>query len=112
MSEVSDDLEVVITRLGSGVHVSVSGEVDVASSTVLRTALSTGLEGSSGDVDVDMSRITFCDSVGLCALLAARLDLQSRGRAMRLVNPAPCVIRLLEVTATSELFSTTSGGAR
>jgi anti-sigma B factor antagonist len=108
MSEGFDDLELLVTRTRSGAHVSISGDVDLASVARLRTALDSELHGATGDVTVDLSKTSFCDSAGLGALIAARVDLQVAGRTMRLVNPSPCVMRLLQLTATAELFEITT----
>ena len=71
------------------------GELDVLGSTVLRTMLS----GLSGDVAVlDVGEITFIDGRGLRALLDAR-DAQ---RDLRLENPSPRLIRLLEITGLTD----------
>jgi len=104
VSDGFEELLVVITRFATGVSVRVSGDVDLASVETLRAALDGKLDGTTGDVDLDASGITFCDSVGLGALLSARGALLAAGRALRLVDPSPCVRRLLQITATSELF--------
>ncbi len=109
MSDGFDDLVVRITFTGSRAHVAVSGDIDLASVATLRAALDGELDGSTGDVDVDASGITFCDSVGLGALLTARRDLEAAGRTLRLVEPAPCLVRLLQLTATIELFEIADG---
>lgn len=104
MSDGFDELVVRITRTGAHARVTVSGDVDLASVATLRAVLDGERHGTTGDVEVDTSGISFCDSVGLGALLAARRDLAAAGRTLRLVNPSPCVIRLLLLTATSEVF--------
>lgn len=83
---------------------SVSGDIDLSSVARLRKALQGVAEAAGGDLDVDLSQTSFCDSVGLQALLAGHQQLAAAGRTMRLINPPLPVIRLLQLTATSELF--------
>jgi anti-anti-sigma factor len=108
MSEGFDDFELLVTRTRSDAHVSIGGDVDLASVARLRTALNGELHGTTGEITVDLSKTSFCDSAGLGALIAARLDLQDAGRTMRLINPSPCVMRLLQLTATADLFEITT----
>ena len=98
------DLELTTTRVGSETTVSVSGDIDLASAAALRSSLAGEVDGATGDVEIDLSRVSFCDSVGLEALLAASRDLQAAGRTMRILDPASCVIRLLQLTASSHRF--------
>jgi anti-sigma B factor antagonist len=91
-------------QAGDEVQIDVGGELDLASRDVLRTALDGALEAGLGDVEVELSELTFCDSTGLCLLLAAQRRLQAAGRTLRLVNPAPGMLRLLELSATRDLF--------
>jgi anti-anti-sigma factor len=104
MFEGFEDLELTITRAATGARVRVSGDVDLASVATLRRALHGELQATSGDVIVDLSGTSFCDSVGLGALLTASSDLRATGRTLRLVDPAPCVLRLLQLTATGDQF--------
>lgn len=99
-----DDLELLVTSDEARLCVRVRGDIDLASAATLRHALLGVLHGAGGDVDVDLSETSFCDSVGLCTLLTARREFHAAGRALRLVEPAPIVLRLLELTATSGLF--------
>jgi anti-anti-sigma factor len=86
------------------IQIHVTGELDLASLEVLGKALDGAFEAALGDVEVELSNMTFCDSTGLCLLLTARRRLQAAGRALRLVNPTPGMLRLLELSATRDLF--------
>lgn len=99
-----DGFEVVVTCTGAAVCVHVRGELDVASVDVLRTALDGALDAGAGDVDVDLSPTTFCDSTCLDVLFAAQRRLEGAGRRLRLVDPAPRVVRVLELSATRSMF--------
>lgn len=106
MYRALEGLQVLIraAEAGDEVQIDVGGELDLASLDVLRKALDGALEAGLGDVEVELSELTFCDSTGLCLLLAAQRKLQAAGRTLRLVNPTPRMLRLLELSATRDLF--------
>jgi anti-sigma B factor antagonist len=101
-----EGLQVMTIAAGRGdtIQIHTAGELDLASRDVLRTALDGALEAGSGDVEVESSELTFCDSTGLCLLLTAQRNLNAAGRRLRLVNPAPAVLRLLDLSSTRQSF--------
>jgi anti-anti-sigma factor len=76
--------------------VTAAGEIDISSAEAfgleLRRALSTGAQS----VVLDLEQVSFIDSTGLTALLAAIEDSAGRLRVMRSLSPA--VERMLEVS--------------
>ncbi|MFJ7270435.1 STAS domain-containing protein [Streptomyces sp. NPDC099050] len=84
------------------------GEIDMDTAPALRIALSGALTHASParPVVVDCSRLTFCDSTGLNALLNARHSAQATGTVIRLAAPSDQLTRLLEMTGTLSLFPT------
>jgi anti-anti-sigma factor len=74
----------------------VVGEIDSLTAPALEPALKPLID-SGGTVILDMRRVTFMDSSGLRAILAATQALKGRGRLV-LRNPQPIVVRVLEVT--------------
>jgi anti-sigma B factor antagonist len=88
---------------GSAV-LTVSGEVDLATAPALQTALLAMMERGSARVIVDMAEVTFMDSSGLSALLAAR-DAGGEEFEMVLVVGPGMVRRLLDTTAIGTLFT-------
>jgi anti-sigma B factor antagonist/stage II sporulation protein AA (anti-sigma F factor antagonist) len=75
--------------------VRMSGELDLASSDRLSALLA---ELSDRTVVVDLAGLTFIDSSGIAALVAAKDRLQSAGRELVLTRPQPNVDRVLEMT--------------
>lgn len=73
-----------------------AGELDLDTSEVLRRDLLPEVE--RGTVVVDLSRLEFCDSSGLRALIEAGRRARKAGRAFRLAAPADAVARVLEIT--------------
>ncbi|HUP73451.1 MAG TPA: STAS domain-containing protein [Acidimicrobiales bacterium] len=82
------------TEISNG-RLCLRGELDVLGSAALRRTLN----GLRGQVAVlDLAEVTFIDGRGLRVLLDAR-DAQ---RDLRLENPSPRVIRLLEVMGLTD----------
>ena len=79
-------------------HVVAAGELDLASAPELTAALQAVTAGTDTLV-IDVAALTFCDSSGLRALIAATGD-----RTVVLKSPPPQLLRLLELTNTSDLF--------
>ncbi|MBZ9599414.1 MULTISPECIES: STAS domain-containing protein [Streptomyces] len=82
------------------------GEIDIETAPSLRLALAEALAHASSakPVVVDCSRLTFCDSSALNALLAERRAAQETGTVIRLAAPNRQLRRLLEMTGALPLF--------
>jgi anti-sigma B factor antagonist len=93
-----------------GVCVAVAGEVDVDTAPRMRQALAAALQEAS-QVVVDLGAVTFLDSSGLSALIAAQQGADAAGVTLRLRHPAPVVRRLLALTGMDVLFDITSAPA-
>jgi tRNA-Thr(GGU) m(6)t(6)A37 methyltransferase TsaA len=74
-----------------------SGQLDVQTCLVLESALDRLREAASTRVVVDLSGVTFCDSVGLSAFVVAHKYCTAAGGYLRLAAPTPFMIRLLQV---------------
>ncbi|MFF4364801.1 STAS domain-containing protein [Streptomyces sp. NPDC001594] len=90
-----------------GPHVvRISGEMDYDHAeqldTVLRAAVVEAADGS--DILIDLRDSSFCDSVGLNALLTARRQARAQGHLLVLAAPSHQMIRLLEQTGATDLF--------
>ncbi|MFM7062045.1 MAG: STAS domain-containing protein [Actinomycetes bacterium] len=77
----------------------VSGEVDTLSADELYTALEQQATSTPDRVMVDLSGVTFMDSVGLRALVAA-----SQLAPIQVVHPSDTVAALLYVTGLEDTF--------
>lgn len=86
-----------ITNTPSRARLEAGGELDLASVEDLRDHLELLVESGTGDVDIDMGLVTFCDSMALTALVLAHRRLEAVGRRLRIVNPSPPVVRLLQL---------------
>jgi anti-sigma B factor antagonist len=82
--------------------VRVVGSVDLANAWRLEDLLDAALDGTAGDVVVELGGVEFMDSMGLNALLMVR---HRHGGRMRLGATSPRVDRLFEITGTRHLFA-------
>jgi anti-sigma B factor antagonist len=101
VSEASPPGLGVVNRAVNGTCVvTVTGEIDGETAAQLRTAVTTAIDGTSGDACVlDLTQVGFLDSAGLAALLAANKHGDARRKPLRIVvdSNSP-VIRPIEVT--------------
>ena len=91
-------------RDGRAEVVVVRGEADIATVPLLRAVLDTVLARRPAVVEVDLSGTTFLDVEALTVLLAARRRLAARHGVLALREPAPAVVRLLELTRMTGFF--------
>ncbi|MGW2254203.1 STAS domain-containing protein [Kitasatospora sp. NPDC001660] len=81
------------------------GEVDHDQRTDLEDALRRAIKNGEPRLIIDLAGVSFCDSTGLNALLAARLDATANSVRLILVAPPPQLRRLLEITGADEVFT-------
>ncbi|WP_331732585.1 STAS domain-containing protein (plasmid) [Streptomyces avidinii] len=89
--------------------VHVGGEMDIERAPMLREALHAAITrpGGPGEIVVDLSGLSFCDSSGLNALIHAQRTAVEHGRRIVLRTPPPQLRRLLEMTGAATLFPIT-----
>ena len=81
----------------------IHGELDISTADQLRSAVGPHL-GSGGTVELDLSRVTFCDSTGLAVLVGFHKRLAAAGGALVLYAPVQRVRHLLTITGLSRVF--------
>ncbi|MEU5599275.1 STAS domain-containing protein [Streptomyces sp. NPDC020298] len=99
-----EPLEVVSTATDGVTVVTVTGEIDHASTGPLIQALDLGALGARPHAVVDMRHVTFMDSSGINVLLAARLNLASAGGWLRLAGARDSVMRTLEIVGVNSVI--------
>lgn len=79
--------------------VALDGEIDVFTAPTLVSMLATSalLDAGLCGVVIDLARLEFIDSAGLGTLATMREELKSSGRDLVLRNPAPIVVRMLDL---------------
>ncbi|MFC8454108.1 STAS domain-containing protein [Kitasatospora sp. NPDC057223] len=98
----------VTVRAGlAGPVLECAGAIDPDTVAVLSTALNSALAARPTPpiLVVDLGAVTFCDSIGLNALLRARADAIQQGTALHLTRPTHIVARMLEITGTDQVFT-------
>lgn len=108
-----DVADIDVDVLDRAVVVRPVGEMDLDSAPVLSRALTAAVAHASAarSVVVDCSRLDFCDSSALNALLSARRTAVEAGSAVRLASPNHQLRSLLEMTGTVALFPLDPGPA-
>ncbi|WP_037890888.1 STAS domain-containing protein [Streptomyces sp. NRRL S-87] len=83
------------------------GEMDIDRAQDFREVLLAVLsaEPRPGTVVVDLQGLSFCDSSGLNALLNARTVAAEGGQSFSLAAPGQQVLRLMEITGVTALFT-------
>jgi anti-sigma B factor antagonist len=82
------DLAVGESMLGPAARLlTFEGEVDIASAEPFRTRLSDAAKVATGWLVVDLSAVSFLDSVALAALVRARRQIGDRGRLVIVIAP-------------------------
>ncbi|MEV6596955.1 STAS domain-containing protein [Actinoplanes sp. NPDC051346] len=81
-----------------------TGELDRISGQPLAELLDTATDGSIGCIDVDITQLSFVDLAGLRVLLLAYRRGARRGVVLRLRDPQPHILRLLQATDTAALL--------
>jgi anti-sigma B factor antagonist len=74
------------------------GEADLHTAPMLREALNDAIEGLPGTLIVDMTGVTFIDSMMLGVLLSATRRARPNGTQLRIVVDDPHVRRIFELT--------------
>ncbi|QHY93626.1 STAS domain protein [Streptomyces sp. S4.7] len=86
--------------------VTVKGGIGFDSAGELKEALAEACRADSPRTVVDLSGLMFADSAVLHVLLGAQREHRAAGRRMVVAGPlGPTVLRLFEVTGTSDFFT-------
>lgn len=102
---VSDLVAVDVTEAGTGVHVTVTGEVDSASAPVLRRELDAVLDARPAEIVLDLRGVGFLDSAGLSVLAAAHRRAGAEDVRLRVVAYGRAVKRPLQITGLWDLLA-------
>ncbi|WP_067460237.1 STAS domain-containing protein [Actinomadura macra] len=92
-------------RLAEHTVITLSGELDIASTPSLRERLNAALRNVGPRVVIDLSGVTFCDASGLALLIGARRRTEPRGTTIVLAAPGPQMVKLLHITGLSRAFT-------
>lgn len=91
-------VSVVSERDGDILTLTVSGEVDLATSPLVDDAITEAIVGSgAGTVSVDLSAVEFLDSSGIALLLKGRRRADERGVAYRVTGAQGTPLQVLRI---------------
>jgi anti-anti-sigma factor len=82
----------------------VTGEIDLVTAPTFLQELVAAAGDAHSPALVDLSAVTFIDSSGLNALIAARDILEGTDVSLVLLNPSSICRRVLEVTGIDQVF--------
>ena len=94
-----------VVHVDGDVRVAVRGEIDIASSDQLRSALLGLNDQGARQVTVDLTDLDFIDSTGLGALIRVLKHYRERGGDLKLASPTRPVQKVLEITSLDKLFT-------
>jgi anti-sigma B factor antagonist len=79
-----------------------NGQLDIETAHRLERALERLIEAGDVRIVVDLGRLTFCDSIGLSALILAHRLCADKGGYLRLARPNPFLLNLLTVVGVRD----------
>lgn len=90
----------------AGAVVTVEGELDVATAPRLRTGVAALALAPGGLLVVDLAGVTFCDSSGISALIAARNVAEAAGAGVALAAVPARLSRTFGLIGLADFFPT------
>ena len=82
--------------------VTVSGELDMSTAEQLSDAVTDQLRHGPARIVIDLTQLTFCDSLGLGTLVVLSRTARNQQTYLLLRNPSPFFSRMLDVTGVRE----------
>jgi len=96
------DLAITNHATTGSVVVALTGQLDVDSASAMHAAFDALRERSVDRIVVDLTRLQFCDSMGLSAFVVAHRRCAAAGGHLRLAGPGPFLLRVLSVVGIAE----------
>ena len=88
----------------SGLVITVGGELDIATAPALRARLEAAIEAGTHRLVIDLSSISFLDSVALATIVHAKQRLPEGGRMALAVDPSSYVMLVFESGGLSQVL--------
>jgi anti-sigma B factor antagonist len=104
---VQSHFRVEVRNADTTTVISVSGELDLASSPALEEELERVAQSDAQLVVVDLRSLEFMDSTGLSVLVRAHQRAEENGRRLGLINGSQQVQRLLTLTGVADRLTLT-----
>ena len=87
-----------VAHNGDGVTLAIAGEIDIASADAFADEVHSHLEGTDGEVTLDLQNCHFIDSTGIRALVAVAEEQRARERTLKLSGVTGEPARVLGLT--------------
>jgi len=100
---VRGELRITTSMAGSWTVLVCAGDLDVTTSSALRTAIQQA--SLETDVVVDLDNVAFIDSTALGVLIAGQKRIERAGRALRIVVTNPTILRIIAITGLDDMFT-------
>jgi anti-anti-sigma factor len=100
-----------LDQTGTAETLYVTGELDVASAPALEHAVAHALDGQSGEFRLDISGLTFMDSIGARGLIHAHNRIEGLGRRLVVISPTRPVRRVLNLIGLDKVLDVRDGDA-
>ena len=99
---------VVITshRSTACIRVSVTGDLDMATTPQLDRAITDALTARAGGVLVDLAATTFCDCAAITTLLVGRRHALAGDVSYQVINPTGICLKILKILHLHTLLTT------
>lgn len=95
---------IAVTTDRDGVRIAPSGDLDLATAEPLWDEIARLRERGCEKLVLDLRGLTFLDSSGLRLLVRAREDALRDGRELKVIDGAPAVSRVFDITGLREHF--------
>ena len=103
----SSSVTAVVLDSGTTAQILLAGDLDLNTAAILGPAVQHLLaDPQLSCVEIDVALVSFCDSSGLSALLAAQKLAGARGVRLYLIQVGPRLEMLLDVTGLGRLLGT------
>jgi anti-sigma B factor antagonist len=103
--DVGGDLDIRVERVSPGTAVfTLAGEADLHRAPALREEITEVINDGIHDLVIDLSEVTFIDSMTLGVLLGAMKRLRPQGGRLYVVVRDPNIRRIFEITLLDRVF--------
>jgi anti-sigma B factor antagonist len=90
-------------RIGNRLVVTLRGPLDLGTRDAMVSAVADGIGPGVAEIELDVHRVTFCDSSGLAAFVGLRRSAANEGKRLYLRNPSTQLARILDITGLTSL---------
>ena len=100
---VRGELRIGSCTVGPWTVLTCEGDLDVTTSSELRTAIQHASVGAG--VVIDLESVAFIDSTALGVLIAGQKRVQRGGHELRIVVTSATILRIIAITGLDDLFT-------